>query len=103
MKNYQIIFSIESREDLISIQNHIYQDSQSHTIADNFVINLYETLISSLPNFPHKHPVHNKNIRKFTFPRYTNYNAYFEIDEENERLVVLAITASRQFTRYMKF
>jgi hypothetical protein len=32
-----------------------------------------------------------------------HYTAYFEIDEEGKRLVVLAITASWQYTRYMKF
>lgn len=103
MGKYQIIFAPESREDLISIQNFIYDDCQSHAIADDFVMGLYQTLKSSLSNFPHKHPVYHNKIRKFVFPKHTNYNAYFEIDEENERLVVLAITASKQFTRYMKF
>ena len=28
--------------------------------------------------------------------------AYFEIDEESHRLIILAITASWQYTRYMK-
>jgi hypothetical protein len=103
MSHYQIIFSAESRENLIGIQGFIYQDSQSHSIADNFVTSLYQTLMSSLALFPHKHPVHKNNIHKFTFSKHTNYNAYFEIDAENERLVVLAITSSAQFSRYMKF
>lgn len=103
MKKYQLIFSLESREDLINIQNYIFEDSQNFTIADNFVMELYQTLKSSLPTFPHKHPIHNHNVRKFIFPKHTHYTAYFEIDEEKERVVVLAITDSKQFTRYMKF
>ena len=103
MKNYQLIFSLESREDLINIQNYIFEDSQNFTIADNFVMDLYQTLKSSLPYFPQKHPTHNNNVRKFIFPKHTHYTAYFEIDEEKECVVVLAITDSKQFTRYMKF
>ncbi len=102
MKTYQLIFSLESREDLINIQNYIFEDSQNLSIADNFVLDLYQTLKSSLPYFPHKHPVYNNNVRKFIFPRHVNYTAYFDIDEENYRVVVLAITDSKQFTRYMK-
>jgi len=103
MINYQLVFSLESREDLINIQNYIFKDSQNFTLADNFVIDLYQTLESSLPNFPHKHPIHNSNIRKFIFPKHTHYTAYFEIDEKKECIVVLAITDSKQFTRYMTF
>ncbi len=103
MKNYQLIFSLESREDLINIQNYIFEDSQNFTIADCFVMDLYQTLKSSLPVFPHKHPVHNNKVRKFIFPKHVHYTAYFEIDETKERVVVLAITDSKQFTRYMKF
>ena len=102
MTDYEIIFSTESREDLISIQSYIFEDSKNFAIADNFVTNLYQALVSSLPNFPQKHPIYQGNIRKFIFPDYTNYNAYFEIDEESHRLIILAITASWQYTRYMK-
>lgn len=102
MRNYQLIFSLESREDLINIQNYIFEDSLNFTIADNFVMDLYQTLKSSLPSFPHKHPVHNIDVRKFIFPKHTHYTAYFKIDEEKERVVVLAITDNKQFTRYMK-
>jgi len=103
MIKYQIIFSLESREDLISIQNYIFEDNHNFTIADNFVLELYQTLKSSLPYLPHKHPVYNNNIRKFIFPKFVNYTAYFEIEEEKKRVVVLAITDSKQFTRYMNF
>jgi len=103
MKNYRLIFSLESREDLIKVQNYIFEDSQNFTIADNFVKELYQTLKLSLPNFPHKHPVYNKRVRKFIFPKHVHYTAYFEIDEESDCIIVLAITDSKQFTRYMKF
>lgn len=103
MKNYQLIFSLESREDLINIHNYIFEDSQNFIIADDFVRALYQTLESSLPCFPHKHPVYNNSIRKFIFSKHVNYTAYFEIDEEKDHVVVLAITDSKQFTRYMKF
>jgi len=103
MKRYQLIFAPESREDLISIQRYIYEDSQNFAIADNFVLDLYQALKKSLPTFPHKHPVYNNEVRKFVFPKHTNYNAYFEIDEVNERVVVLAITDSKQFSRYLRF
>jgi len=82
MKNYQLIFSLESREDLINIQNYIFEDSQNFTIADNFVMDLYQTLKSSLLYFPHKHPVYNNDVRKFIFSKHIHYTAYFEIDEE---------------------
>ena len=101
MENYQLIFSLESREDLISIQNYIFEESQNFSIADDFVKGLYTTLKSSLPNFPQKHPIYNNDVRKFIFPKYVHYTAYFEIDEDNERVIILAITDSKQFTRYM--
>ena len=103
MTKYQLVFSLEAREDLINIQNYICADSQNVTIADEFVMELYHTLTSSLPYFPHKHPVHNNDVRKFIFPKHVHYTAYFEIDEEKDHVVVLAITDSKQFTRYMKF
>ena len=103
MENYQLVFSLESRDDLISIQNYIFEDSQNHNIADNFVKELYQTLLSSLTHFPQKHPAYNNNVRKFIFPKYTYYTAYFEIVEVKNQIVVLAITDSKQFTRYMKF
>ncbi|MEP1551037.1 MAG: hypothetical protein ABJJ44_16670 [Paraglaciecola sp.] len=36
------------------------------------------------------------------FPKHTHYTADFKIDEEKERVIVLAITDNKQFTRYMK-
>ncbi len=41
MRNYQLIFSPESREDLINIKNYIFEDSLNFAIADQFVIDLY--------------------------------------------------------------
>jgi len=66
-------------------------------------MDLYQTLKSSLPSFPYKHPVYSNTVRKFIFPKHVHYTAYFEIDEEKDHVVVLAITDSKQFTRYMKF
>lgn len=101
MKNYQIIFAEEAKQDLINIQNYIFEDSQNLAIADNFVLDLFQAVKSSLATFPHKHPIYKRNIRKFVFPRHTNYSAYFKINEQQDSLVVLAITENKQFTRYM--
>ena len=63
------------------------EDSQNHIIADNFVKELYQILLSSLPHFPHKNPVYNKNVRKFIFSKYVHYTVYFEIDEAKNNIV----------------
>ncbi|WP_143870692.1 type II toxin-antitoxin system RelE/ParE family toxin [Catenovulum sediminis] len=100
MSKYKIIFALEAKQDLIEIQNYIYEDSQSLAIADNFVLDLFQTLTGSLPSFPFKHPVYKRNIRKFVFPEHTHYCAYFKVDEVQSQIIVLAITNTSQYTRY---
>ena len=90
----------EAIQDLKEIQNHLYQSSKDFTIANNFTVSLYDTLLESLPNFPEKHPVYYNNIRKFVFPKFPNYCAYFEVLISAGQIRVYAITPTAQFTRY---
>ena len=49
MPQYKVIFALEAKQDLIDIQNYIYEDSQSLAIADNFVLDLFQTLTGHCP------------------------------------------------------
>lgn len=75
----------------------------SFVVASNFITKFQNATANSLSYHPLKHPRYKSQIRKFVFPEYTNYTAYFEINSTEKKVFIHAITNSKQFTRYMKF
>ena len=103
MKKYTVKLTYAAEQDLNNIFDHILEKSMSFSVASNFITKLQNAVNNSLSYHPTKHPIYKTKIRKFVFPEYTHYTAYFEIDSTENKVFIHAITNSKQFTRYMAF
>lgn len=103
MNPYKVIFSSESRQDLIQIYDFIYESSLDVAIAERFVEHLYQSIVSSVSLFPEKHPVYRDDIHKYVHPKHVHYSAFFRVNEQAHRVEILAITNTAQLTRYLDF
>jgi len=102
MKTYQVILVAEAEQDLDEIFDYILLESQNFNIAESFTKELLLSAIETLSFMPNKHPIYKNKVHRLVFPKHTSYSAFFKIDEEKEAVFILAITDTKQFTRYMK-
>ena len=100
MTAYKVNFTEEAEANLDNIFDFILLESADATLAESFSTSLVYTVNESLSFMPTKHPIYKRQVRRFVFPKYTNYSAFFKIDEPRQMVFVLAITQSKQFTRY---
>lgn len=52
---------------------------------------------------PKKFPVYKNAVRKYVYPENNNYTVFFEVNELSSEVFILAITNSKQYSRYIKF
>ena len=102
MHDYRVILTNEALSDLDDIFDYILTESASPTLAESFSTELIHTIKEALSFMPIRHPIYKYQVRRFVFPKHTSYCAFFKIDEAQQAVFVLAITDSKQFTRYMK-
>lgn len=103
MKNYEIIISKQALEDLDWIYEYIFNNSLSFYIADSFILELHHYVKNSLWYMPKMFPIYKNNVRKSVYPKNNNYTIFFEINESSLEVFILAITNSKQYSRYYKF
>lgn len=102
MNSYRVIFTDEAQSDLDDIFDYILSESSNAMVAESFATELIHTIKEALSFMPIRHPVYKNQVRRFVFPKHTSYCAFFKIDEKRQSVFILALTDSKQFTRYMK-